>query len=70
MNITELLITAYDGPAILFAATLTADEAKVIRPGTSTEGEPVVGEAWQQATDAFTAVSDLMTAVVGAQDQE
>jgi hypothetical protein len=53
MDTTELLVTGYDGPAIVFAATLTADEVKVIRPGTNAEGETVVGEAWQEATGAF-----------------
>jgi len=66
MNITELLITGYDGAAILFATTLTKDGAKVIKPGTAAEGEPVIGEAWQTATDAFTAVRDLMDDIVSA----
>jgi hypothetical protein len=66
MNITELLITGYDGAAILFATTLTPEEAKVVKPGSSAEGETVVGEAWQEATDAFAAICDLMNRVVGA----
>jgi hypothetical protein len=66
MNITELLITGYDDAAILFATTLTADEARVIKPGTAAEGEPVVGEAWQKATDAFAALRDLMEDIVSA----
>lgn len=66
MNITELLITGYDGAAIVFATTLTADGAKVIKPGTSAEGEPVVGEAWRQATDAFTTLRDVLDRIVGA----
>ena len=66
MNITELPVTGYDGTAILFATTLTADEARVIKPGTSAEGEAVIGETWQQPTDAFRVVRDLMEEVVRA----
>ena len=64
MNITELLITGYSIDKPIFAVTLTAEGAKVIKPGTSIEGEPVVGEAWQKATDAFTAIRDLMEDIV------
>jgi hypothetical protein len=64
MNITELLVTGYDGAAILFATTLTADGAKVIKTGTDAEGETVVGEAWEKATDAFTTVRDLMNDIL------
>lgn len=65
MNVTELLITGYDGTAMLFATTLTTDEAKVIKPGTNEEGEAVVGERWEKASDAFAAIRDLMNDVVG-----
>jgi hypothetical protein len=64
MKITELLVTGYDDAATLFAVTLTPNEAKVIKPGTDPEGEAVVGEAWQQATNAFTTVRDLMEGIV------
>lgn len=66
MNITELLITGYDDAAILFAVSLTADGAKVIRPGTDSEGETIVGEAWEKATDAFATVRDLMNDILDA----
>jgi len=66
MNITELLITGFDGAGILFATTLTVDGAKVVRPGTDSDGEAVVGEAWEKATGAFTTVRDLMNDIVGA----
>lgn len=65
MNITELLITGYDGAAILFATTLTPDEAFVMKPGTKAEGEPLVGEARQKAAEAFVAVRDLMNEILG-----
>lgn len=65
MNINELLITGFDGPATVFAATLTADEARVVKPGTDEEGDAIVGEAWKKATDAFTAIRDLMNDIVG-----
>jgi len=65
MNISELLITGYDGAASLFAVTLTADGAKVMRPGNDGDGETVVGEAWEKATDVFATVRDLMNDIVG-----
>ena len=65
MNITELLITGYDGAATLFAATLTADEVRVVKPFTDEKGEALVGEAWEKATGAFTVIRDLMNDIVG-----
>ena len=66
MDITELLITAYDGPRHHFALTLTADEARIVKLSTDDKGEAVVGEAWESATDAFTAVRNLMIDIVSA----
>ena len=64
MNITELLITGYDGARTLFAATLTTDGVKVVKPGTGEEGQTTVGERWEKTTTAFTAVQDLMIDLV------
>ena len=64
MNITELLITGFDGAGILFATTLTEDQAKVIRPGTEEGGDEIVGAAWEKATGAFTTVRDLMNDIL------
>jgi Tfp pilus assembly protein PilW len=61
-----LLITGYDDAAILFAVSLTAQGAKVLRPGTDSDGETVVGEAWEKATDAFATVRDLLNDIVSA----
>ena len=66
MNITELFITGHDGTRTLFAATLTSDGAKVIRPATNGEGDTVVDEAWEKPAGAFVAVRDLMTEVSSA----
>lgn len=66
MNVTELLVTGYDDASILFVTCLTADEAKVIRPGTDGEGETVVGEVFEKATGAFATIRDLMNGIVSA----
>lgn len=66
MNITELLITGYDGPHHQFALTLRANEAQVVKLGIDDEGEAVVDEAWRRATTAFTAVRDIMSDIVSA----
>ena len=68
MNITELLITGFDGGGILFATTLTVDGARVIRPGIQGDGEEIVGQVWEKATGAFTTVRDLMNDIVGEPD--
>lgn len=60
MNVTELLVTGRGGAANLFTITFTADGATVTRPGTSAEGDAVIGEAQQKAAHAFTAVRNLM----------
>ncbi|HZM79912.1 MAG TPA: hypothetical protein VFC19_29620 [Candidatus Limnocylindrales bacterium] len=70
MNITKLVITGHDDAAILFATTLTEDEAKVVRPGTDEEGETVIGESHQKATDVFAAIRDLMDDVVNASTKD
>lgn len=66
MNVAELLITGYDGAAILFAITFTADGAKVMRPGTSAEGDGVMGGASQKAIHAFATVRSLMDDILSA----
>lgn len=70
MNITELLITGFDGAGMLFATTLTAEEAKVIRPGCDEGGDEIVGEAWEKATGAFATLRDLMNDIVGEPGQD
>lgn len=70
MNITELLITGYDGARTLFAATLTAEEGtKVVRPGNNEEGDSVVGEAWEKSADAFVTVRDLMNDIASTSER-
>jgi hypothetical protein len=66
MSITEFLITGYDGVETRFAMNLTTDGAEVVRPGTNSEGETVVVEAWEKATDAFEAVRDLLDDILSA----
>lgn len=66
MNVTELLVTGRDGAANLFTITFTADGATVMRSGTSAEGDAVIGEARQKATDAFTSVRNLMDDILSS----
>lgn len=66
MNITELLVTGYDGDEAVFAATLTPGEAKVVLTSTDDEGGTAVDSAWEQAYDDFTEVRYLMECIVSA----
>ena len=65
MHLTELLVTGYDGSKTVFAVTLTPDEANVVLTNTTDNGETVVDSAWQQTTDAFAEVQELLERVVG-----
>jgi hypothetical protein len=68
MNITELLITGYDDQHHLFALSLTAGEARIVKLSTGKANEVMVGEAWERPTDAFTTVRNLMSDIVSASD--
>jgi hypothetical protein len=66
MQITELLITGYDGEDAVFAVTLAPNEANVVLTSTDDNGETVVDSAWRQATDAFAEVQGLLERVTRA----
>lgn len=58
MNLTELLITGYDGDKAVFAMTLMPDKANVVL----TSGETVVDSTQQRTTGAFTEIHELLDA--------
>ena len=63
MNITELLVTGYDGDKAVFAATLRHNEAKVVLTTTNDDGT-LVDSAWEQAVESFAELRELMERVV------
>lgn len=69
MNITELQVTGYDGAAILFTACLTADDATLIRPGSTSDGDSIDGQSLQKATQVFTTVRNLIKDIANTPDQ-
>jgi hypothetical protein len=68
MKITELEVTGYDTAAILFTLRLTADSAALIRPGSTCDGDSIVGQARHEATQVFTTVRDLINDIVNTTD--
>lgn len=66
MRITEMLVFGYDGTSSVFAVNLVADAATVVLTYTNEHGETVVDSAWEQASDAFTAVHGPLNRLVGA----
>lgn len=63
---TEMLITGYDGDDSVFAVTITPGRATVVLTRTNEHGETVVDSNWKQATDAFTALRDVLDRLVSA----
>ena len=68
MDITEFEVTGYDGAAILFIARLTPDGAALIRPGSSSDGDRLAGQARHKATQAFITIRDLINDIVNTSD--
>lgn len=66
MSTTEMLITGYDGDDAVFAVNITPGRATVVLTRTNEQGETVVDSNWKQATDAFTALRDVLDRLVGA----
>lgn len=63
MHVTEMLVAGYDDDKAMFAVSLSAGNASVILTNTDEEGE-TVRSAWQEATDTFDAVRDLVERIV------
>lgn len=66
MPVTELLITGYNGDESVFAVNLASYAATVVLTHMDEKGETVVDSAWQQATDDFTALRDVLDRLVRA----
>lgn len=60
MNVTELLVTGYDGNEPLFVVKLAPDEATTVRTVTDAGGETTVDSIAKQATDVFASVRQLL----------
>lgn len=60
MNVTELLVTGYDGDQPVFAVNLANDTASVVTTGTDAKGETSVESTYDRASQAFTGVRDLI----------
>lgn len=60
MNVTELLVTGYDGDEPLFVVKLAPDEATTVRTIADEDGEATVDSVAQQATDVFASVRQLL----------
>lgn len=69
MNVTELLITGYDGSKPIFAVNLAPGSATVVLTSTDQNGDAVVDSTWTTASQAFTDFRGLVEdlAVVPAQ---
>lgn len=60
MHVTEMLITGFDGDEAVFAVNPACDTATMSSTSTDENGETVVDNAHQQATDAFEAVWEIV----------
>lgn len=64
MSVDDLLITGYYGDKSRFAVNVEPGRATVVLTCTNEQGEDVVDATWQQATDAFTALRDVLDRLV------
>jgi hypothetical protein len=60
MNVTELLVTGFDGEKAVFAASLTPDRVATIVTSTDTAGKTTVEAAGEQTTPAFDSIRRLV----------
>jgi hypothetical protein len=60
MNVTEILITGFDGEEPVFAVNLSSDVATVAPTSSDEDGNVVLDEVRQQATDAFEAIWKIL----------
>lgn len=66
VQVTEMLVTGYDGEESVFVVNLVSDAATVVFTRTDDGGEAVVDSASRQASDAFVGVRDLLNGLVRA----
>ena len=60
MHITEMLITGFDGDEPVFAVNLAPTDATMASASVDENGETVLDDVRQQATEAFEAVWDIL----------
>jgi hypothetical protein len=60
MNVTELLVTGFDGDKAIFAASLTPGNAVTIMTSTDEGGRTTVETAGEQTTPAFDSIRRLV----------
>jgi hypothetical protein len=60
MHVTEMLITGFDGDEAIFAVNLAPADATMASTCTDENGETVIDDVRQQATEAFEAVWDIL----------
>jgi hypothetical protein len=60
MNVTELLVTGFDGDDPVFAITLAAGDATAVLTATAEDGETAVDAVAQRGTDVFALVRELL----------
>lgn len=66
MNVTELLVTGYDGDEPLFAVALGPDAAMTVKTGIDGEGEAIVDSVARQSADVFVEMRDMLQDLVVA----
>lgn len=60
MNITELLITAYDGDQVVFTSDLTPELATTVMTSTNADGETAVEAVSRQETSVFNTLVPIL----------
>jgi hypothetical protein len=67
MNVTELLVTGYDGDEPVFAVNLVSGTAAVALTSIDDNGDTVVDSTWKQTSQAFAGVRELIEELAVAQ---
>ena len=60
MNVTELLVTGFDGDKPVFAVTLAPDGATAVLTAADGKGGTAVDSITKQETDVFASVRELL----------
>jgi hypothetical protein len=60
MNVTEVLITGYDGKTTVFAASLVPGRAKMIFATEDGDGQSTVDSVFEAVTPAFDSLLDIL----------
>lgn len=60
MQVTEMLITGFDGDEPVFAVNLSSTDATMASTSTDENGETVIDDVRQQETEAFEAIWNIL----------